>query len=51
MFRDIKLRLKIIWTLINNNYTNSDEKNVWWLWIDSHRGKVKIVFNDGKGAY
>lgn len=30
--RHLKLRLKIIWLLLTNQYTNSDKEKKWHLW-------------------
>ena len=40
--RDFKLRMKIIWSLLKNDYTKSEKYNCWWLW--NNKDYIRISF-------
>ena len=44
--RHLKLKLKIIWILLTDAYTNSDKEQCWWLWGDDN-----ILVTFGKENY
>lgn len=41
--RHWKKKLTIIWYLLTDQYTNSDEQKCWWLWIPNET--VLITFD------
>ncbi len=45
-FRHFKLKMKIIWAVLTDSYTNSDRHQCWWLWGDN-----TILISFDKGTY
>jgi len=37
----LRRRIKIIWLLICNSFTQSDREQKWWLWSNE---KIEIIF-------
>ena len=43
-FRDIKLKMYIIWNILLNRYTSSPYNNTWWVWRSEKEPYVKVLF-------